>query len=438
MEATGFEQALPGLDIQARPLSILIIGGGISGLSAAIALRRKGHQVSVMDKYSIIGDVGAAIHLCPNITRILPRWGVDIANIGRNLMSRYVERTRGGDLIKDIDLTESNARWIYPHHMVQRSALHRELMRVATSMEGGGDPVTMLPKHRVVNVDPEVGVYVENGVLVSADVIIGADGIASKAREVISNAPLLRTGKAAFRFIIPAGLARSDPSTAPLVRKPDTLTIWFADDRRVVMYPCQNNELLNFVCIHPDTESQTQIVPTQDWDRSVSRDHILHVFRDFDPKLLRLFHKANKMTMKVWPLLDMETLPTWTSSKLALMGDAAHPCLPYQAQGGAQAIEDAAALAAVLPMGTEPVDVPERLELYEKIRHERASCIQKYSRLAGQDWVVGRPRVDMREFEAYNFDHDEMRNAEAAFKDWLGKKLRSLTASPVAREEEPL
>ncbi|EAQ93316.1 hypothetical protein CHGG_01551 [Chaetomium globosum CBS 148.51] len=378
----------------------------------------------VMDKYNIVGDVGAAIHLSPNVTRILPRWGIKTENLEPSLMSRYVERTKGGDVIKDVDLTVPNARWGYPRQMVHRPALHRELKRVATSAEGVGEPVEFLPKHRVVDVKPHVGVHMDSGVLVSADVFIGADGIKSKTREAIKQTELFRTGKAAFRFLIPSCLVEFSPETESLGNQKDTLTTWFADDRRIVMYPCQNNEWLNFVCIYPDPVSET--LPNHDWGRAATREEVLNAFSDFDERLLTLFRKADKTTIKAWQLLDMETLPTWTSSKLALMGDAAHPCLPYQAQGGAQAIEDAAALAAVLPMGTEPHEVPERLKLYEAIRSERAGRIQEYSRLTGKDWVNGAPVYDMRAFEEYNFNHDEMSNSASAFKTWLDAKLTSM------------
>ena len=79
----------------------------------------------------------------------------------------------------------------------------------------------------------------------------------STTRHVIKKTPLLPTGKAAFRFVMPKSMARTDPATAPLIDPNDALFTWFADDRRVVMYPCNDNEWLNFVCIHPDTESQT-------------------------------------------------------------------------------------------------------------------------------------------------------------------------------------
>ncbi|KAG7293060.1 hypothetical protein NEMBOFW57_003106 [Staphylotrichum longicolle] len=356
-----------------------------------------------------------------------------------------------GKTLKDIDLTEANARWPHPWHLVHRASLHKELKRVATSEERPGTPVKLFPHHRVVKVNDERGATLDNGTVMEADVILGADGIFSTARKAIKRAFPFPTGKAAFRFVLPRSLAEADPITAPLVSQKGTLTIWFAKDRRVVMYPCDNNERLNFVCIHPDTESQEPRPPFEmfkdaspdnvsekdpedsensharikwspEWNKDASLTSVLRVFKGFDPALTALFSKADPASIKVWQLMDMETLFTWVSSKLALLGDAAHPCLPYQAQGGAQAIEDAAALAAVLPLGTDPEVVPERLKLYELIRCARAHRIQEYSRLTGQDWVGGKPVVDMRAFEKYNFDHDEIANATAAFKKYLATK----------------
>jgi 2-polyprenyl-6-methoxyphenol hydroxylase-like FAD-dependent oxidoreductase len=117
--------------------------------------------------------------------------------------------------------------------------------------------------------------------------------------------------------------------------------------------------------------------------------------------VLTILDQAEPESLKLWTLLDMDQLPTWTNDKLALLGDAAHPLLPRklntlslaqdtdelldQGQGGAAAIEDAISLSAVLPFGTRPADVPERLRLYEEIRYERAHAIQQFTRLAGRD-----------------------------------------------------
>jgi len=150
-----------------------------------------------------------------------------------------------------------------------------------------------------------------------------------------------------------------------------------------------------------------------EWNKRATLGQVLHVYRDFDPAIKALMCKVDIATIRVWQLLDMEKLPTWTAGKMALLGDAAHPLTPRnalrhgevssvlrnvvdQGQGAAQAIEDAAALTVVLPGGTSISEIPERLRLYESIRYERAHKIQEFSRLAGQDWEHGRPRVDSK------------------------------------------
>lgn len=123
--------------------------------------------------------VGPAIHLCPNITGILPSWGVDMRNLGANLVSRYLARAYDGRMIQDLKLAEEHsARWSNPWLMVHRAALHKELRRVATAEEGDGVPAVLEGNLNVVGVDPQKGVVtLENGETVLADVIVGADGI---------------------------------------------------------------------------------------------------------------------------------------------------------------------------------------------------------------------------------------------------------------------
>lgn len=104
---------------------------------------------------------------------------------------------------------------------------------------------------------------------------------------------------------------------------------------------------------------------------------MLQIYKKFEPNARAILGKVDDSKLKVWKLLDMENMPTFVNERLALLGDAAHPFLPHQGQGGGQAIEDAAALAALLPLGTLQKDIPERLQLYEQCRYERAHKIQQ-------------------------------------------------------------
>lgn len=135
------------------------------------------------------------------------------------------------------------------------------------------------------------------------------------------------------------------------------------------------------MCIHPGSLSET----TGDYNQGTSKEHLLDIYHDFEPGVVKMLELSDPETIKVYPLFDMPTLPTYVNDRLALIGDAAHPFTPHLAQGGAMAIEDAVSLAVMLPAGTTAAQVPQRLQLYNKARYERASTVQNNSRITGGD-----------------------------------------------------
>jgi 2-polyprenyl-6-methoxyphenol hydroxylase-like FAD-dependent oxidoreductase len=273
--------------------------------------------------------------------------------------------------------------------------LHDELKKAATSPNGEGPTAVLKTACRVVQVDPDTAtITLENGQTVQGDLVIGADGVGSACRKAIHpEAKAFSVGKSAFRFLIAKDKVVANDATRPFVEKPGTLTFWIGADRRFVMYPCANNMLLNYVLIHPSELSDTR---GDDWNQEASREAMASVYKDFAEPVRVMIEMADPATVKVWPLLDMKALPSWSKGRLALMGDAAHPFLPHQGQGGGVAIEDAGSLAAILPAGTPIEDLSERLKLYEQVRMERAETIRDYTRQAGRDL--------MSEAERKNFD----------------------------------
>lgn len=335
-------------------------------------------------------------------------------------MERLTEFTWSGELQNSIDLNEANKIWQHDWLLAHRIQLHENLKQIATSTDGPGTPVTLHLNAGVVDVDPQLAsITLRDGTIVNGDVVVGADGVHSVCRRKIPGGDIkpFGSGKSAFRFLIDRKAALEDPITKRFVEKPGELIIWYGTDRRVVMYPTSDNSLLNFVCIHPERESEAG----EDWTTDTNKEALLQVYKDFDPACITLISKADPSSLKSWKLLDMSILPTWVNDRLALLGDAAHPFLPHQGQGAAVAMEDAATLSTVLEESLTRDEVPERLKLYESIRYERANRIQEYSRMAGRD-LKGDVRMNMIEYTNFNFGHDEFDNSAQRLREWKWAK----------------
>ena len=139
------------------------------------------------------------------------------------------------------------------------------------------------------------------------------------------------SGKSAFRFLIPHETILGNPLTKNFAERDGYMQIWYGDDRRLVMYPCNDNTIMNFVGIHP---SELTASKGEGWSRIGNKETLLDIYKDFGPNVEALLQMADASELKVWTLLDMERIPAWTKGRLALLGDAAHPFLPHQGQGG--------------------------------------------------------------------------------------------------------
>lgn len=384
----------------ATPLQITIVGGGIGGLTAALALRQNGHHVVVLEQWDGANETGAAIHLAPNSNGVLRRLGLCAETVGANPMNRHTEYATDGSEIRSVDLTESNKQWQHQWLLVHRAHLHSELQRLVKSRDGPGEPVNLRYSCKVADIDADTATAtLENGERIQADLIIGADGVFSTTRTKVKGGQIrpFSSGKSAFRFLVSKKDALADPLTRKFAERDGELVMFLGPDSKIVVYPCQNNELLNFVCIHPADKTAA---PTDDWNAGGSKKALLDVYSNFDESARALLAKSDPTSLKVWQLLDMERLPTWVNNKLALLGDAAHPFLPHQGQGGGQAIEDAAAMAVVLPLGTQADEAAERLKVYEICRYERAHRIQEYTRQAGK-CLEEEGTIDSKQWQVY-------------------------------------
>ena len=184
--------------------------------------------------------------------------------------------------------------------------------------------------------------------------------------------------------MVPRAEILADPETREIGEVMGSMDLIFSDKHKVIMYPCVNNTMLNIVCIHPAHQSDAS---AETYNQSIPREKVLEIFGEFSPRLLKAFKKCESNSLKVWPLFDALSMPTFVKDHLALIGDAAHTFTPFIGQGGATAIEDSVSLGVMLSKGVTLAEVPERLQLYNKARHERATIIQGYSRMVGGDGV---------------------------------------------------
>ncbi|KAK4891432.1 hypothetical protein LTR27_009927 [Elasticomyces elasticus] len=417
---------------QPKPLRVLIIGAGIGGLTTALALRQQWHDVQIFESSKLAQETGAAIHLASNANGLLRRLGLDAEAIGGVECVGVIEYIPQTGAVKyQVDTAKMGKMWQHPWHLVHRAHLHTALKELATGSEGKGQAAKLHVASRVQTVDAKnCTITLEDGSTVQGDVVVGADGVHSRARTSIPGGDKhpFDSGKSAFRFLLPTDVLSSDPQTAEFISKTGYLTMWIAEDRRLIMYPCVNNTMMNFVAIHPSKESEADITGAG-WQETGSKARMLEIYKSFAPSIRAILEKADESKLKVWQLLDMEQMPSFIHEKLAVIGDAAHPFLPHQGQGGGQAIEDGVALAAVLPMGTTPADVKERLQIFEECRYERAHKIQSFTRTAGMDTAelaAKGEKLDMMVYMAYNFGHDAWDYTTNALQKHLKSKDKSL------------
>ncbi|KAL4738355.1 hypothetical protein BDV11DRAFT_216017 [Aspergillus similis] len=379
-------------------MKVIIVGAGIGGLAAGIGLRRKGHDVQIFERSSLLREVGAAINVCPNASQVLAQWGFDFER-SRMVTARSHLRASGITLQTDFTATYPDFTPLYggPWLMAHRVDLHSELRRVALDPDGLGKPVELVLRADVVDYNAEEGsITLGDGSTHYADLLVAADGVHSSAiRHVVGHpTPAVATGWAVFRWLIPTEELEGDPEIAPLLKGPLSVR--------------------------------------DDWDRSADAEDVVAQYQDFHPDVMKIIRKATNI--KRWPLLYRDPVSALGKGRLVLIGDAAHPMLPHQGQGGAQAIEDGAALGEIFA-GIQEVptkdEINDRLKVFEKVRLRRVSAMQVLSD-AGQDRVFEvRERAQQympegvkvpssqQEFWDHNFGYDILADSRRHLQDYL-------------------
>ncbi|KAF1738060.1 3-hydroxybenzoate 6-hydroxylase [Beauveria bassiana] len=318
------------------------------------------------------------------------------------------------------DYTALAKGWQHKYLLAHRVDLHAQLKTAAVSLDGAGHPVELRVASRVADLDlQQATITLVDGTVIAGDAIIGADGIHSTTRAKLTSVRPEPSGKSAFRFLLNRADMRKHQAIEQAIIAEGELVFWFDADRRIVVYPTRNNDIWNFVCIHPDRSWKDD---DRSWNRSGSQQDLLREYEGFEERALALLRMADPSTLKVWRLMDMHTVEDWCRDRFCLLGDAAHPFLPHQGQGAAQAMEDAASLGVIFPAGTGAFEVPSRLKLYQQCRKVRAETVQGLTRQAGADIrgleSAGKKVDRMTELIQINCGYDEHHNSIHMLRIW--------------------
>jgi salicylate hydroxylase len=364
------------------PLSIAIIGCGLGGLSAAIALRRQNHKVTIFERYDFGGEVGASLSCASNGSKFLQEWDVPLADAKPvKLKSLIMHDWTSGDVTSQYDLGDYKEKFGADYNNFHRIDLHKTLKETACGIEGQGPPCVLKTWHRAIAIDADAGtITFENGESFSGDVVVAADGIRSASREIIGITPSITPSTSCcYRCIIPA--SRLQELGLGKFVSSDAIEFWGGYGiEKIVMSPCSNNEVVSSYCFYPASYNGLQ---EDGWNISTTGPNLVKTFPGLDPDVHKMFLHADDI--KMWRLYVHEPYPYWVKGKVTLLGDAAHPMLPDQSQGACQAIEDAGALGIVFSKKYSDLDIGQRLNLYEMTRKERASRVQAASAKARTD-----------------------------------------------------
>lgn len=349
---------------------LLIAGGGIGALAAALSSARAGWQVRLYEKAEVFSEVGAGLQLGPNATRILQGWGLGQAleRLAAFPDKLLVRSAPSGRELASLSLgSRCQQRYGAPYATLHRADLHSMLL----------DSVRLRPEVKLHLNSPVTG-YTDtpegvqlawaDGYSVEGDALIGADGLWSQVRlQTLEDHVAQPTGHLAYRALV-------RQSDLPKSLRSQQVSVWLGPDMHLVSYPVRGGEWLNVVMF---TQGQ---VPDdhQDWDHAGLRDNVLTATAGHCAELTALVEAVP--AWRLWALCDRPPVASAAQmalGRVALLGDAAHPMPPYLAQGAGMAIEDAAELGRCLAGVVKPVaDVPLALRRYALNRWQRNARVQ--------------------------------------------------------------
>lgn len=399
----------------ARVPPILIAGGGISGISLALALGHRGLASIVLERATDFSEAGAGIQLGPNATRVLGRIGVAsrlAAHAGKPA-GLMVHDGRTGRHLATLPLGDwILARHGMPYWVAHRADLHTALLDTArahplVTIETGFDVTA-------IETSGETAIVRERSGRQHAGLIVaGADGLWSTVRRLLwhTEAPPF-TGRTATRALVPATAVRA---TFDLQH----MGVWLAPGVHVVHYPIRGGTEIAVVVIARDDWSE------EGWGAPADPAELMTRTAHLAPDIRSFLGRAREW--RRWALFDPPPLPCWSKGRATLLGDAAHPIMPFLAQGGAMGIEDADCLAEAL--AATPHSPEAALEAYERVRRPRVARVQAATRRNGWIYHLDGPLAAARNLVLRTASRERLMKTYDWLYGWTGEDAASRTTS---------
>ncbi len=346
---------------------VVVVGAGIGGLAVALGLVRAGFDVTVLERAPELTEVGAGLTVSPGAMRSLDLLGVadDVeAAISRTPAFPTLHFATGEVLVEGRAPDRPSARLSKGHLL--RAELHALLARHVETLAPG----TIRLGQRVVAAEPDATVRLADGSAIGADVVIGADGVRSAVRTSLlgDGAPVF-TGRVAYRFLLSAEVGAPFLGAGPAA-------VYVGKGATFNRYRVADGSVLNCVALCT-TDRWTE----EGWNRPATRNELLAAFPGWHPDVLALMERAPRDSLARWGVFQRPPLTNWSRGPVVLLGDAAHPMLPFLGLGAAMAIEDAAILTRTF---TELATPAEAIAAYERARIPRTTRVFHESARQGE------------------------------------------------------
>lgn len=346
---------------------IIIAGAGLGGLAAASCLMKEGFDVEIYEQAPELAEVGAGIQISANAFHVMRHLGLgeELLRIGVR-PGAYVFRLHDtGEEIQRFSLSaEHEAQHGAPYVQLHRADLHELLAARARAFK----PDVVRLNHRLTGFTQDangVEVRFDNGTVARGDMLIGADGLKSVVRKQLwGDSPATYTGDGAWRLVVPV-------ERLPMPRLDPVMNVFMGPGGHAVCYYLRSGSLLNFVGI-----IETDDISEESWTLKLPWEKLKADFAGWHPAIQTVIDAGDRNEVYRWSLFNRPPIRAWGDRRVTLLGDSAHPTLPYLAQGAVMAIEDGAVLTRALKMTST---IEDGLKLYERNRVDRTAKIVEQS-----------------------------------------------------------